>query len=78
MAFTKSYFNPSGAQNIQFGKDFFLIEGKFVKEGKMVKINCSLKKGQKKIVKKNGKIYDRIADHIGLIPLVIISQQIEI
>tara|TARA_A100001011_G_scaffold92124_2_gene96839 strand:- start:39494 stop:40576 length:1083 start_codon:yes stop_codon:yes gene_type:complete len=73
LAFTKSYFNPSGAQNIQFGKDFFLIEGKFEREGKIVKINCSLKKGQKKIIKKNGKIYDKIADHIGLIPLVIIS-----
>ena len=73
LAFTKSYFNPSGVQNIQFGKEFFLIEGKFDKEGKEVKINCSLKKGQKKIVKKNGKNYDKIADHIGLIPLVIIS-----
>ena len=73
LAFTKSYFNPSGIQNIQFGKEFFLIEGTFDKEGKEVKINCSLKKGQKKTFKKNGKIYDKIADHIGLIPLVIIS-----
>jgi len=48
LAFTKSYFNPSGVQNIQFGKDFFLIEGKFNKDGKEEKINCSLKKGQKK------------------------------
>tara|TARA_A100001011_G_scaffold381081_1_gene449170 strand:+ start:1289 stop:2440 length:1152 start_codon:yes stop_codon:yes gene_type:complete len=73
LAFTRSYFNPSGIQNIQFGKEFFLIEGTFDKEGKEVKINCSLKKGQKKTFKKNGKIYDRIVDHIGLIPLVIIS-----
>jgi DNA replication and repair protein RecF len=73
LAFTKSYFNPSGVQNIQFGKEFFLIEGKFDKAGKEEKINCSLKKGQKKTVKRNGKIYDKIAEHIGLIPLVIIS-----
>ena len=73
LAFTKSYFNPSGVQNIQFGKEFFLIEGKFDKAGKEEKINCSLKKGQKKIFKRNGKIYDKIAEHIGLIPLVIIS-----
>ena len=73
LAFTKSYFNPSGIQNIQFGKEFFLIEGKFDKAGKEEKINCSLKKGQKKTVKRNGKIYDKIAEHIGLIPLVIIS-----
>ena len=73
LAFTKSYFNPSGVQNIQFGKEFFLIEGKFDKAGKEEKINCSLKKGQKKTFKRNGKIYDKIAEHIGLIPLVIIS-----
>ena len=73
LAFTKSYFNPSGVQNIQFGKDFFLIEGKFEKDGKEEKINCSLKKGQKKNIKRNGKAYLKIADHIGLIPLVIIS-----
>ncbi len=73
LAFTKSYFNPSGIQNIQFGKEFFLIEGKFDKAGKEEKINCSLKKGQKKTIKRNGKIYNKIAEHIGLIPLVIIS-----
>ena len=73
LAFTKSYFNPSGVQNIQFGKEFFLIEGKFNKDGKEEKINCSLKKGQKKTVKRNGKVYNKIAEHIGLIPLVIIS-----
>ena len=53
LAFTKSYFNPSSVQNIQFGKEFFLIEGKFEKDGKEEKINCSLKKGQKKTVKRN-------------------------
>ena len=73
LAFTKSYFNPYGVQNIQFGKEFFLIEGKFNNDGKEEKINCSLKKGQKKTVKRNGKVYDKIAEHIGLIPLVIIS-----
>ncbi|MEC8636663.1 MAG: DNA replication and repair protein RecF [Bacteroidota bacterium] len=73
LAFTKSYFNPSGVQNIPFGKEFFLIEGKFNNDGKEEKINCSLKKGQKKTVKRNGKVYDKIAEHIGLIRFVIIS-----
>jgi DNA replication and repair protein RecF len=34
---------------------------------------CSFKKGQKKIIKRNGKIYERFSEHIGNIPLVIIS-----
>ena len=73
LAFTKSYFNPSSVQNIQFDKEFFVIEGKFQKLERDEKINCSLKRGQKKVIKRNGKIYDKIAEHIGLIPLVIIS-----
>ena len=73
LAFTKSYFNPSSVQNIQFNKEFFVIEGEFEKLGRDEKINCSLKRGQKKVIKRNGKVYDKIAEHIGLIPLVIIS-----
>lgn len=69
----KSYFNPSASQNIQFGKDFFLIEGIFSVNEREEKINCSLKKGNKKSIKRNGKLYERVSDHIGLLPLVIIS-----
>ena len=73
LAFGKSYFNPLAAQNIQIGKDFFVIDGSFSKEKRKEKIICSLKKGQKKIIKRNGKVYERLSDHIGLIPTVIIS-----
>ena len=33
----------------------------------------SIKKGHKKIIKRNAKAYDRFSDHIGFLPLVIIS-----
>ena len=33
----------------------------------------SLKRQQKKIIKRNGKAYDRFSDHVGFLPLVIIS-----
>ena len=73
LCFAKGYFNSSAAQNIQFDKSFFLLEGNFVKNDQEEKIVCSLKKGNKKTLKRNGKIYTRISDHIGLLPLVIIS-----
>ena len=73
LAFGKSYFNPIAIQNIQHNKDFFVIEGRFEKKGKKEKIICSLKKGQKKIIKRNGKTYKKLSEHIGLIPSVIIS-----
>ena len=73
LALGKSYFNPIATQNIHFGADFFVLEGVFFKKEETEKIVCSFKKGNKKVIKRNGKAYDKIANHIGLIPLVIIS-----
>lgn len=73
LAYAKSYFNPLAVQNIKHGEDFFVIDAELEKNERTEKIVCSLKKGQKKILKRNGKIYDKFSDHIGFIPLVIIS-----
>ncbi len=70
---TKSYFNPISSQNVKHGESFFMIEGNFTDNHQEEHIVCSYKKGQKKIIKKNGKVYERFSDHIGSIPLVIIS-----
>lgn len=73
LAFGKSYFNPVAIQNIKHGTDFFVVDGNFIKNDRSEKIIVSLKRGQKKIIKRNGKAYDKFSDHIGFIPLVIIS-----
>ncbi|WP_411031533.1 DNA replication/repair protein RecF [Spongiimicrobium sp. 3-5] len=73
LSFGKSYFNPVGSQNIKHGEDFFVIDGEFEKDGRQEKIVCSLKRGIKKVIKRNGKTYERFSDHIGFLPLVIIS-----
>ena len=73
LAYGKSYFNPLAVQNIRHGEDFFVIDGIFEKNEREEQIVCSLKKGQKKILKRNHKPYERFSDHIGFIPLVIIS-----
>jgi DNA replication and repair protein RecF len=73
LSYGKSYFNPLAVQNIRHGEEFFVIDGAFQKQERDEQIVCSLKKGQKKILKRNGKPYDKFSDHIGFIPLVIIS-----
>ncbi|MCX2681552.1 DNA replication/repair protein RecF [Galbibacter sp. EGI 63066] len=73
LAFGKSYFNPIASQNIKHGENFFVIDGEFIRDEKNEKIICSLKKGQKKVMKRNGKVYDKLSEHVGFIPLVIIS-----
>ena len=73
LAVGKSYFNPLSTQNIKHGEEFFVIDGTFEKENRTEQIICSYKKAQKKILKRNGKIYEKFSEHIGLIPIVIIS-----
>jgi len=73
LCFGKSYFNPVSTQNIMHGTDFFVVEGEFEKLNRTEKILCSFKKGTKKVIKRNGKPYEKFSEHIGFLPLVIIS-----
>ena len=73
LSYTKSYFNPIPSQNIKHGETFFFISGKYMIDDKEENILVSLKKGDKKIIKRNNKLYKKFSDHIGKIPLVLIS-----
>jgi DNA replication and repair protein RecF len=73
LAFGKSYFNPIALQNINHNAEFFVVDGSFNKNERTEKIIVSLKRGQKKVIKRNGKAYEKFSEHIGFIPLVIIS-----
>jgi DNA replication and repair protein RecF len=73
LSFAKSYFNPIATQNIKHDEAFFVVEGDYLVNERSEKIICTLKKGHKKVLKRNGKAYDKFSDHIGQFPLVIIS-----
>ncbi len=69
----KSYFNPIDSQQIKTGEELFLVQGDFERDDKKEKISCGLKRNHKKSFKRNKKEYDKLADHIGLFPVVMIS-----
>ena len=74
LAFCKSYFTTTDKQNIRHGGDFFAIHGDFVTDNNETEtISCVQKEATKKSFKCNKKEYERLADHIGKIPLVMIS-----
>ena len=50
-----------------------MVEGNYTKKNREEKIIVSAKRGHKKIIKRNGKLYTRFSEHIGFLPLVIIS-----
>ncbi len=74
LSFCKSYFNAVDMQNIRHDMDFFSIHGSYVYNGKEAdNISCVQRRNQKKSFKFNKKEYERLADHIGKLPLVMIS-----
>lgn len=78
LSFCKSYFNPVDSQNIRLGEDFFAIHGHYSglsssdSENEDT-VSVILKRGQNKQVRWNKKVYKTLAEHIGRIPLVMVS-----
>lgn len=74
LSFCKSSTNPIDSQNIRHEQDFFVIQGFYeTDDGEPEEVYCGLKCRQKKQFKRNKKEYTRLSDHIGLIPLVMVS-----
>ena len=73
LSVAKSFLGNTDLNNIRTEEDFFAIEGTIDDGEKQNIIKVQQPKEAKKIIKKNDKSYDRIADHIGFLPSVIIS-----
>ncbi|MEZ4799813.1 MAG: DNA replication and repair protein RecF [Flavobacteriales bacterium] len=73
LSFCKSYFNPIDSQNIKSGEDQGSIAGEFDRSNNLEAVHCALRKNQRKIFKRNHKEYDKLSEHIGLLPAVIVT-----
>ena len=74
LSFCKSATNPIDSQNMMHQQDFFVIQGFYETEtDDTEEIYCGMKRRQKKQFKRNKKEYTRLSDHIGFIPLVMVS-----
>jgi DNA replication and repair protein RecF len=73
LSFTKSFFISVDQMNIRHGEKWFMIKGIYERSGMEEEIVCGYQENQKKQVKRNSKTYKRMADHIGLLPLVMVS-----
>ena len=78
LSFCKSYTGLQDSLNICHDEPFFVIQGSYVKGGGgREEIYCGFKRGSKKQFKRNKKEYTKLAEHIGLLPLVIVSPRDE-
>jgi DNA replication and repair protein RecF len=75
LSFTKSAYNSIDSQNINHGEEMAMIQGRYEIANEQETITCGLKRGVKKQFRRGKKDYKRLIDHIGLIPLVMVSPQ---
>lgn len=74
LSFCRSVSSLPDSQIITHDEPFCVLEGLYLREdGEMEKVYCGMKLGQKKHMKRNGKEYKRLSEHIGLIPLIMVS-----
>ena len=73
LSLTKSFFNTIDSINVRHGEDYFIIKGNFIREEEENNIFCSFHIQKQKVLKRNGKEYHKLSDHIGKYPVVMIS-----
>ncbi|KAA3156957.1 DNA replication/repair protein RecF, partial [Alistipes onderdonkii] len=74
LSMCKSSLTMTDGQSVRHGADFFLAEGQYLTDaGKTESVVCSFSRKGGKVLKRNGKEYERLSDHVGLIPAVIVS-----
>ena len=77
LSFCRSASNPIDSQVIRHDEPFCMIEGQYSETPEDTEysevISCGMKRGMKKHFKRNKKEYRRLSEHIGLIPLVVVS-----
>lgn len=73
LSMTKSYFSPTDNQNIRHHEAMLMIQGEFELNGEQESVLCAIRQGQKKIFKRNQKEYEKLSNHIGTFPVVMIA-----
>lgn len=73
LSMTKSFLNASDTQTIRHGSDSFFLGGNFDFNGVKHEVTCQAQKGHKKIFREDGHDYEKLSEHIGKYPVVLIS-----
>ena len=73
LSLTKSFFNNIDSISIKHGEEYFIIQGTFISKTDEDNIYCAFQRQKQKLLKRNGKEYHKLSDHVGRYPVVMIS-----
>lgn len=69
----KSYFNSADQFSIRNTADFMMLKAEFLRDNNAEELYCGLQREKKKRFRRNSKDYNRLSDHIGIFPVVMVS-----
>jgi DNA replication and repair protein RecF len=73
LSFSKSHIHTPEGQIIRREEELCVLQGEYDCGNHTEEIFCALRRGQRKVFKRNQKVYDKLSEHIGLLPLVIVA-----
>jgi DNA replication and repair protein RecF len=77
LSMCRSSLGGSDRQSLKHGAEFFVVEGEYSADaGHGLRVSCSFAPsgtGAGKKMKADGKEYERLSDHVGLVPIVMVS-----
>ncbi len=73
LSLSKSAFHTQDTQTINHHEDYFILDGLFNQADHHTQITISLQKGQRKVLLADKKPYERVSDHIGRFPVVLVA-----
>lgn len=74
LSMAKSMLTMTDSQSVCHGSEFFMLDGRFTSDdGRAEQVCCSYSRRSGKTLKRNGKEYDRLSDHVGAFPIVVVS-----
>lgn len=74
LALAKSMHTISDSQCVMHNEESFLVEGSFTRDDSRIEqVVCGYSRRGGKVLKRNGKEYDKLSEHIGHFPIVVVS-----
>ncbi|MBQ4366986.1 MAG: DNA replication and repair protein RecF [Muribaculaceae bacterium] len=73
LSMCKSHMNQADSSVIMHDAPFMMLQGHYTRRGVDEDITISLQRGKRKVVRRGGKEYQRLSQHIGMLPIVMIA-----
>ncbi len=73
LSMCKSALAMTDSQSVRHGEEFFVLDGDYMAGDKREAVICTFRRGEGKVLKRNGKVYEKLSDHVGAVPVVVSS-----